>query len=221
MSKLLFALLAASALAAPAVATVPIAGLINTGRNPANTAVSVGAVVDAHWTLNGGTAWNGTGVNSNWMANNATSRWLTPAANANQSFDRASDGIYTYKLNFDLTNFVPSTAMFTGRFASDNVVTAISLNGNALAFTGPSGNQWFREWIAFGANSGFVSGLNSLMFTVRNDRLAGGDNPTGLRVEFTESAINAVPEPASWAMLISGFGLVGAIARRRQTAVAA
>jgi len=30
-----------------------------------------------------------------------------------------------------------------------------------------------------------------------------------------------VPEPASWAMLIAGFGLVGAAARRRRTAVAA
>lgn len=30
----------------------------------------------------------------------------------------------------------------------------------------------------------------------------------------------AVPEPASWAMLIAGFGLVGAIARRRRTVVA-
>lgn len=30
-----------------------------------------------------------------------------------------------------------------------------------------------------------------------------------------------VPEPASWAMLISGFGLVGAVARRRRNVVAA
>jgi hypothetical protein len=30
-----------------------------------------------------------------------------------------------------------------------------------------------------------------------------------------------VPEPASWAMLISGFGLVGATARRRRNIVTA
>ena len=29
--------------------------------------------------------------------------------------------------------------------------------------------------------------------------------------------INAVPEPATWAMLIGGFGLIGAAARRRRT----
>ena len=31
----------------------------------------------------------------------------------------------------------------------------------------------------------------------------------------------AVPEPQSWAMLIAGFGLVGAVARRRRTALTA
>lgn len=33
--------------------------------------------------------------------------------------------------------------------------------------------------------------------------------------------INGVPEPASWAMLVAGFGLVGTMARRRRVAVAA
>ena len=37
----------------------------------------------------------------------------------------------------------------------------------------------------------------------------------------TTQATGAVPEPASWAMLIAGFGLTGAAMRRRRTAVAA
>jgi len=37
---------------------------------------------------------------------------------------------------------------------------------------------------------------------------------------FTNSG-SVVPEPASWAMLIAGFGLVGAVARRRRAATAA
>ena len=31
--------------------------------------------------------------------------------------------------------------------------------------------------------------------------------------------VNAVPEPATWAMMIAGFGFVGAAARRRRTKV--
>jgi hypothetical protein len=33
--------------------------------------------------------------------------------------------------------------------------------------------------------------------------------------------LNAVPEPATWSLLVTGFGLVGAAVRRRQAAVAA
>jgi hypothetical protein len=32
--------------------------------------------------------------------------------------------------------------------------------------------------------------------------------------------LNAIPEPASWAMMIAGFGLVGLVARRRRAAIA-
>lgn len=39
----------------------------------------------------------------------------------------------------------------------------------------------------------------------------GQDNSDSIRVNVT-----AVPEPSSWAMLIAGFGLVGAAARRRR-----
>ena len=34
----------------------------------------------------------------------------------------------------------------------------------------------------------------------------------------TFAAANAVPEPATWAMMIGGFGLIGAAARRRTRA---
>jgi hypothetical protein len=39
---------------------------------------------------------------------------------------------------------------------------------------------------------------------------------TGIAFEFDDFAASAVPEPATWAMLIAGFGLVGAAARRRR-----
>lgn len=45
-----------------------------------------------------------------------------------------------------------------------------------------------------------------------------GENPgfEGIALVSASEGVTAVPEPASWAMLIGGFGLTGAIARRRR-----
>lgn len=62
---------------------------------------------------------------------------------------------------------------------------------------------------------------------VKAVKIMGLDNfggSPGFDVDFIQvlpGSIGAVPEPASWAMLIAGFGLVGASARRRRTANAA
>jgi hypothetical protein len=47
------------------------------------------------------------------------------------------------------------------------------------------------------------------------------DTVAGIKGGSGVGTVLAVPEPASWAMLIAGFGLVGAAARRRRTVVAA
>ena len=52
-------------------------------------------------------------------------------------------------------------------------------------------------------------GLSQADNTVFLDNVSASVTPSG-----------AVPEPATWAMLIAGFGLVGASLRRRETAAA-
>ncbi len=205
--------LATVVLATPAAAAVPIAGLVNSGQVAGGGSVSAGTVLEANWLLNGtAQPWNSTSINGNWLGTSTVSRWMTPTSNGNASLDPISTGFYTYSLNFDLAGFIPSTASFSGRFAVDNAVTQILLNGTAIS---QAGSGTFNAWTAFSAATGFVNGVNTLAFTVRNNAQATG-NPTGLRVEFTNSSVNAVPEPASWAMLIAGFGLVGAASRRRK-----
>ena len=205
--------LAMMVLAGSAAATVPIAGLVNSGRTAGGGTVSTGTVREANWFLNTEVRpWNSATNNTAWLANNAVSRWMTPNSNGNASLDPSSDGFYAYSLAFDLARFIPSTAKLSGRFAVDNTVTQILLNGSAITQAGPGS---FNVWTAFSATSGFINGVNTLAFTVRNNAQASG-NPTGLRVEFTTSSIDPVPEPTSWAMLIAGFGLVGVVMRRRR-----
>ena len=52
-----------------------------------------------------------------------------------------------------------------------------------------------------------------------NINFAGYQNPAWSALDAVSVTSNA-PEPASWVMLIAGFGLVGAIARRRQALAA-
>jgi hypothetical protein len=77
------------------------------------------------------------------------------------------------------------------------------VNGNQIG--GDSGNQWLQETV-WNLPAGF--GLQSLTFSqidgVDGAILAGVTLETG-----------AVPEPTVWALMIGGFGLVGATLRRR------
>lgn len=66
-----------------------------------------------------------------------------------------------------------------------------------------------------------LSRFQQYVLTTRagGDVLFNGDFGQGFRLDTISAAV--VPEPASWALLIAGFGLVGAMQRRRRTAVAA
>ncbi|RZT10542.1 PEP-CTERM protein-sorting domain-containing protein [Duganella sp. CF402] len=200
---------AALALASLSAHAHTIGGLYNTGLGQGATdahynlssAVSNTAYIstESAWPINDGT----------WLHNSDVSKWITPLADQATSLDPSVDGIYTYTLSFDLTGYNASTASFSGHFAADNSVV-IKLNGAEIA----SGTG-FKSWLDFGASSGFASGVNTLEFVVTNDHLGSG-NPTGLRVEFAASNVSAVPEPATYGMLLGGLALVGAVARRRK-----
>lgn len=185
-----------------------ITGLVNTGTGASGTA-------DTNYVLNGNTTGYVTQNNvwpiGPWLANSATSKWITPTKNQAQSFDATANGTYIWNLTFDLSGYNPATASFSGRFAADNSAT-VSLNGTQIGTS-----AGFGSFSSFAASSGFGSGLNTLSFVVTNLKQNGG-NPTGLRAEFLASSVTAVPEPETYAMLLAGLALMGAVARRRKQA---
>lgn len=50
-----------------------------------------------------------------------------------------------------------------------------------------------------------------------NNQFGGGAAYDNIRLDATSLSAGAVPEPGAWALMISGFGLAGAMIRRRRT----
>lgn len=138
--------------------------------------------------------------------------------------DRTSDaGLYNLS---DSLNFFPFNATVANQFqvgvlhrlvftrdAAGNVNTFVDGN-NGLSFvdsagqaTIPSVLHFFNDDFAFGpfeSSSGFVDYIQVYDAAITNQGVISG----------------VVPEPASWALLIAGFGLVGATMRRRRAVAA-
>ena len=70
-----------------------------------------------------------------------------------------------------------------------------------------------------------VAGISSFLLNITRGSSGAvvyrtGSAPNGGAMDNGGGMAGAVPEPASWAMMIAGFGLVGAVMRRRQSALA-
>jgi len=88
--------------------------------------------------------------------------------------------------------------------------TVMGLTGNPIVF--------FADNVAAGGQNEWSSGSIAAL-RVYNGVLTAAEIAELNRVPFVEPPVTppaAVPEPASWAMMIAGFGLVGSAARRRR-----
>ncbi|MBV8971596.1 MAG: PEP-CTERM sorting domain-containing protein [Sphingomonadaceae bacterium] len=209
----LLAAIVAPALAAAPASAARLTSLYSTGVDSAGVSTQ-GNGADLHWTLDnaapaytGGS--NGTFPIGPWVPDTASSRWITPTQNAG---DGNASTFFTYTTTFNVAAQGVGNAQFSGSFAADDQVTAIVLNG--VTISAPGGGYSFRT--GFNSTGGtFVAGTNTLSFVTLNS----GGGPTGLNVDLSGTA--AVPEAATWVLMIAGFGLVGIAARRRTATVAA
>jgi len=104
------------------------------------------------------------------------------------------------------------------------------LAGTGYSFTGASfaglvgGTSLTGDLLSFDT-TGLIAGTYSKMVTLDGfSRYAGLSDfnlsPITLTIsaQVTGGAIGGVPEPANWAMMLTGFGMIGVITRRRRTA---
>ncbi len=136
------------------------------------------------------------------------------AQDAIMRFTAATAGQYT--LN---GNFIRLDSTLTPNGGQDGILASIfrvsgsaysSLYSNTLV-----GAQ--NSSIAFAGLSTTLAAGDHLEFVV-NRRSAFNTDGTGLQATITTNAIqSAVPEPATWAMMLLGFGVIGSALRRRRT----
>jgi len=168
----------------------PVPGLFNTGVD-ASGALLPNNGLDPHFTLVQSPDASAPGpgtyvvddttgpIGGSWLGNGPSSKWIAPQAN--QSVGNAA-GDYRYRQTFSLSGVDPSTVILTGRWTSDNDGIGVFINGIPTGLSlGPANYPSFSP--DFTITNGFVEGLNTLDFVVRN-----GGGPTGFRAELSATA---------------------------------
>jgi hypothetical protein len=221
------ALLAGCLAASPAAATVSI-NFENIAPYNANTGTAVQNF------YNGGTASNGaSGTNLGVsFASNALTLCLTTAGNfctpasrgglgdaasaftamfftsGSSTYLNDSAGFTTGISFFYVTESFPGTVqIFDGLNGTGNLLTSLNLSINAAGCGAPFDAEFCPFTII---NLGFSGTGRSVVFGGTANQIAFDDISLGV----------GVPEPATWAMMLVGFGVLGFALRRRRRAAA-
>lgn len=139
-------------------------------------------------------------VGGPWIANSATSVWIGPRFETSA----AAGGDYDYEIEVNLTGFDPTTAFIAGSWATDNTAVLL-LNGAA---TGVQNAGDFGNLSSFRIESGFLSGVNKLVFRVNN----ASPGYTGLRVDNLRGGAKrgtVTNDPRMVTQPVGGLALVG------------
>jgi len=101
-------------------------------------------------------------------------------------------------------------------YGAGNVV--LSSGGVNASGPGTASGPWFFGFISDNA----ATNATRIVFTETDGDSVNPDANVGYdTLRFVAQAVGAVPEPSSWAMMLLGFGFIGAVLRSRRSAVTA
>ena len=202
-------LLAASVLATGAANAVTITnGSFESGAFSANAFDSLnnGDASITGWSIGGnGVDW----IGSHWQASNGN-RSIDLSAMSAGSLSQSIATVVgrDYAVTFDLAGN-PDGAPFLKQL----VVDVNAGQSSTFNFTTGATSRPAMGWIGQSYRFTATSTTSVLTFTSLSN------TPSGPALD--NVAIGAVPEASTWAMLIAGFGMVGAASRRRRSAITA
>lgn len=227
------------------VQATPIPGLVGTGTGSPGSADPAWQYAYSPTPITSGFVFNTAYVTSGgypfpyWVANTASSGWISPNPVYGSGVYEDAVGYYYFQLSFNLgPGYDPATGTFSFRVSTDNWLNSIWVNGTYVptSFAG-DGNLNHTFWttpitVGPGPSSGLQSGLNNLVVVVYNKPVEGGGtipsnmatwNPAGLQVEILSSSIDytppgnggEIPEPGTLLMLGSGLLAIGLARIRR------
>lgn len=166
---------------------------------------------------------DGSGLSGGKHDANYTNMWMTDLGvdSATLTFDLGG----AYQLSsLDVWNYNFGTEGYASTLDRAAKAFTVSLSTDGVNFTQVLAGQFSRgTGQALGAETFGLSGLGryvqiGLSGNHQQDPATYGYSPVGLsEVRFAGSA---VPEPATWAMMIAGFGLVGGALRSRRLQLA-
>ena len=209
-------------LAAAAVAALSM-GL---SANAAVTTVGNQAAFNAAGTITQNTNWDSYGPSFSFPGNNFVVGDLTFVAGAENLIGEAGPGgVYNTGRNLLTDNFVRGTTIqiagLHDLFAF-NLGNFFNTGAANISVTTNLGNYNFSPVVTTAVNSGGVftfAGYQASAgeyFTSVNYSGGGATGATDIQL----GSAGAVPEPATWAMMIIGFGAAGSMIRRRKVVIA-
>ena len=139
-----------------------------------------------------------------YRGNNPDGLWISDGANdgpANIVFSASLAASLT-SFDMDVAGYVPTTLTFFDKDGAILLSTAITLTHGA--YSKPGG------YAHYGVTS--ANGIGGFSFSNNAEGNTSIDN-------INTVASEAVPEPASWAMMLGGFGLIGAVLRSSRKAM--
>ncbi|MEM1186624.1 MAG: hypothetical protein AAGI53_16665 [Planctomycetota bacterium] len=177
----------------------PILGLVGTGSDGMGGTLAVNSA-EVNYASSAGLivvdpvgGYAGAPIGSAWIAPTPTNISDPPGSS------------FAATLTFDLTGFDPSTAVISGAAAADDGVFVQLNDGDSVFVAGAAALGDFT------ISDGFVSGINTITFSVGNSNIITF-NPTALLVGRLSGTVE-VPAPGPAAILLAGF--VVCVNRRR------